>query len=108
MRSFRADEVLRTLAAWKFALSNTMRFVDSGDRAVQTADHARDRDGSGVVCDHEIRGVELVRLVVQRDDASRLGGAANDDAAVQLVGVESVHRLRDLCHDVSSSRRRCC
>ena len=54
MRSFSAADVLRTLAALKFALSSTMRVVSSEMALSQPADHAGDRDRARRVGDHQV------------------------------------------------------
>ncbi len=71
------------------------------NRAMQSADHARQRDGAFGVGDHQIRRTEVVALIVQRDDPFTWPGAPNKDRwAMQLGSVERMHRLRQLRHDV--------
>ena len=56
--------------------------------------------GSGVVGDQQVFGVERAGLVVQRDQLLARVGAADDDAAGQLVQVVAVDRLAELEHHV--------
>ena len=70
-----------------------------GDLALGAAHHARDRDRALRVRDHEIGGVELARLAVERRD--RLAGRRAphaDLAARDLREVERVQRLAELEH----------
>ena len=92
VRSLSADEVLRTLAAWKFALSSTMRVVFAPIALSRAADHAGQRDRARRIGDHQVRRVERVRLVVQRDEslARACAGRTKIVSPVQLVA----HRTR--------------
>ena len=100
VRSLMADEVLRIEAAWKLALSSTTRVVLSPMALSSAADHAGQRDGAAGIGDHQVGGVERVLLVVQRAEMLAGRGRADEDGvAVQQVGVEGVHGLRQLRHD---------
>ena len=93
VRSFNATEVLRTLAAWKFALSSTMRVVSATDGAVNAADDARKRDGAFGVGDHQIGRTE-------RDSASSF-------SAIDAFSPASARRTK-ICRPCSLSASKAC
>jgi hypothetical protein len=74
VRSFSATDVLRTLAALKFALSRTMEVVPSEMALSRPPMTPAMAIGPGRVRDHEIRGRQFVLFVVQRDDALAVAG----------------------------------
>jgi hypothetical protein len=69
VRTLRRDEVLRTLAAWKFALYETMRLVFAVSAGVETADHAGDRHRAIRVRDHQCLIRRADRFLIERFEA---------------------------------------
>ncbi len=99
VRSLIAEDVLRIDDAWKLALSSTMRVVVSPmalplppitpASAMAPAASAITRlEGSSVYC-----------FVIERDELlAGLRGADEDRVALQQVGIEGVHGLRQFRH----------
>ena len=75
-------------------------FCLSIDCAVKPADDAGNGDGIFLVGDDQIARMKLILLTVERRDSFSGAGPANHDAALKLVGIECMHRLRDSCHHV--------
>src|SRR6185437_13198931 len=71
------------------------------DGAMRAADHSGQRDGAASIGNHQVGRIERVFFVVQRVEMLPGGGGADEDgAAAQQIGVEGVHGLGQLRHHV--------
>ena len=70
------------------------------DRVLGAAHDACQTHGARVVGDHQIVGAQGQLLAVQQQKLFALGGAADDDVACDVVGVEGVGGLTGSQHDV--------
>ena len=91
-----ADIIAHELCGFKYDIRGVVL-----DLGVQTAHDACECDRLLTVTDHEIIGIELEFLFIERDDRFVLLCSADDDLSVlKLTQIECVHRLADLLEDI--------